>query len=129
MRFMMMIKANESSEAGMPPNPKLAEAIGRYTEEMTKAGVVLATGGLGPSSMGARVVAAGGELHTIDGPFPEIKEMIAGFAIIQAKSKEEAVLWGTRFMKLHQDVLGEAYTGELEIRPVFGPEDYGAPPT
>lgn len=124
MRFMMMVRADQRSESGAPPDPKLAEAIGRYTAEMMKAGVVLMTGGLGPTRMGARVVASAGSLKTIDGPFPETKELIAGFAIIQAKSKEEAVMWGTRFMQVHQEACGSTYEGVLEIRPLFGPEDF-----
>jgi hypothetical protein len=127
MRFMMMIRADQKSETGAPPDPKLVEAIGRYTVEMMKAGVVLMTGGLGPSMMGARVVASDGTLSTVDGPFVETKELIAGFAIIQAKSKEEAVVWGHRFMKVHQEACGAGYEGVLEIRPLFGPEDFAQP--
>jgi hypothetical protein len=117
MRFLMMIRAAES---GAPPDPKLMAAVGQYTEEMTRAGVVVMTGGLAPSSMGARVIASGGQLKTVDGPFAESKELIGGFAIINAASREEAIAWGQRFMKLHQDVCGASYEGTLEIRQMFG---------
>lgn len=122
MRFMAMIKANADYEAGHPPDPRLVEAIGKYTEEMMRAGVVLATGGLAPSSAGARIQASGGTLTQIDGPFAETKELIGGYAIIQAKSREEAIEWIKRFMKLHVDILGPSYEGVCEVRQVFGPE-------
>ena len=125
MRFMMTINATKESEAGGPPNAELMAAMGKYTEEMTKAGVVLLTGGLAPSRMGARVKAKGGKLTVIDGPFAETTELIGGFAIIQAKSKEEAIEWGKRFMQLHIDILGTSFENTTEIRPMFGPEDFG----
>jgi hypothetical protein len=124
MRFMMMIMADENSEAGLPPDPRLMEAVGKYTEEMMKAGVVLLTGGLGPSAMGTRILASGGKLTQVDGPFAEAKELIGGFAVVQAKSKEEAIEWGRRFMKIHVDILGPSWVGKSEIRPLFGPEDF-----
>ena len=123
MRFMMMMKADKNSEAGQPPDPKLMAAMGKFVEEMTRSGVLLSTGGLGPSMMGARLVATGGSLKQIDGPFAETKELIAGYAIIQAKSKDEAIEHGRRFMKLHMDVFGPTWEGSCEIRPAFGPED------
>jgi len=124
MRFMMMVKADKNYEAGLPPDPKLMAAIGKLTEDMTEAGVVLETGGLLPSSKGARVRIAGGRLTVIDGPFAEAKELVGGYAILQAKSKEEAIELGKDFMKVHADVLGPSYEGELEIRQLmdFGPE-------
>ena len=127
MRFMMLINATKESEAGGPPDPRLMAAIDEYTKEMTKAGVVITTGGLAPSKMGARVKAAGGKLSVVDGPFAETTELLGGFAIIQAKDKDEAVEWGKRFMKIHIDVLGPGYVGTCEVRPMFGPEDFEPP--
>jgi hypothetical protein len=126
MRFMMMMKADKNSEAGLPPDPKLMAAMGKYVEEMVRSGAVLATGGLGPSSMGTRLVASGGQLKHVDGPFAETKELVAGFAIIQAKSKEEALEHARRFMKVHTDALGSSWEGSCEVRQVFGPENLGS---
>lgn len=116
MKFMMMVKADKNYEAGVPPHPKLMAAISKLTEEATRAGVLLETGGLLPSSTGARVRVAGGRLTVVDGPFAEAKELIGGYAILQAKSREEAIELGKGFLKLHADVLGPSYEGELEIR-------------
>lgn len=124
MRFMMMVKADKDYEAGAPPSPELMAAMGRHTEEMMKAGVVVETGGLLPSAMGARVRVAGGRLSVIDGPFSEAKELIGGYAILRAKSKAEAIELGRSFMKLHADVLGPSYEGELEIRQMFDADDF-----
>jgi hypothetical protein len=115
---MMMVKADKQYENGAPPDPRLITAVARHAEEMTKAGVLLETGGLLPSSQGARVRAARGKLTVSDGPFVESKELIGGFAILQANSKEEAIKLGSDFIKIHVDVLGPAYEGELEIRPM-----------
>jgi hypothetical protein len=116
MKYMMMVKGDKNYENGAPPDPRLMMAIGKHSEEMIKAGVLLETGGLLPSSQGARVRAARGRLTVSDGPFVESKELIGGFAILQANSKEEAIKLGSDFMKIHVDVLGPAYEGELEIR-------------
>jgi hypothetical protein len=124
MRFMMIMKADNHFECGQPPDPRLIAAVDQLTQEMSKAGVILFTGGLAPSSQGVRLVASGGKLGVVDGPFAETKELIAGFAIVQARSKEEAVEWGTRFMRMHQEILGPAWEGISEIRQVFGPEDF-----
>jgi hypothetical protein len=91
-------------------------AIGRHTEDMIKAGVVLETGGLLPSFAGARVTVTRGNLAVIDGPFAETKELIGGYAIVQADSKDHAIELGKHFMKLHAEILGPSYEGELEIR-------------
>jgi hypothetical protein len=125
MRFMMMMKADKNSEAGLPPDPKLMAGMGKFVEEMVRSGVVLATGGLGASSAGTRFVHSAGQLKQVDGPFAETKELIAGFAIIQAKSKEEALEHGRRFMRVHTDALGPSWEGTCEIRQVFGPENLG----
>ena len=119
MRFMTMVKADKNYEAGLPPSPELMAAIGKLTEESIKAGVVLDTGGLMPSSRGARVRASGGKLTVTDGPFAETRELIGGYAIISANSKEEAVEMARRFMQVHVDVLGPSYEGECEIRQMF----------
>lgn len=124
MRFMMMVQANEQSEAGLPPSPEMMAAMGKHTEEMMKAGVVLETGGLLPTSKGARIHLAGGKVSVYDGPFAEAKEVIGGYAIIRATSKEAAIEHGKRFMALHAEVLGPSYESRLEIRQLadFGPE-------
>jgi len=124
MRFLMVVRADKNSEAGIPPTPELMAGIGKLMEEMTKSGVLLDTGGLAPSSQLTRLRAGAGKLTQIDGPFPETKEMIAGYAVIEAKSKAEAIQLGSRFMKVHQDALGPAWEGESEIRQMYGPNDF-----
>jgi len=119
MRFMMMVKANEDYEAGVPPNPELLGAIGKLTEDMTRTGVLLGTGGLLPSAKGARVRVSGGKLTVTDGPFAETKELIGGYAIVEVKSRDEAVALGKQFMELHATVIGPSYDGECEIRQLF----------
>jgi len=121
MRFMMIVKADPSFEAGRPPNPALLAAVEKLSEEMTKSGVLLQTGGLQPSSKGARVRVSGGKMTVTDGPFVETKEIIGGFAILEAASKEEAIRLGKQFMQLHVDVVGQSYEGTLEVRPMFDP--------
>jgi hypothetical protein len=116
MRFMMMVKGDKSYEAGAAPDPELGAAIGKLSEEMVRAGVMVDMGGLLPTAMGARVLLAGGKLTVTDGPFSEAKEVIGGYAILRANSKQEAIEHGKRFMALHAGVLGNAYEGELEIR-------------
>src|SRR5258707_536139 len=98
MRFMMMVKANKDSEAGVLPDEKLLSEMGKYNEARVKAGVLLAGEGLHASSKGARVRYSGNKRTVIDGPFAETKELIAGYAIIQAKSKQEAIEWTKRFV-------------------------------
>ena len=117
MRFMMIVKANEDSEAGVLPSKELIAAMGKYNEELAKAGVLLAADGLQPSSKGARVSYSGRERTVTDGPFAETKELIAGFWIIQAKSLDEAVEWAAR-------VPFEA--GQVEVRQVQEVTDFPA---
>ena len=130
MKYMMMVKLDGKSEAGrkydvgMPPPAELEAAMGKLIGEMAKAGVLVDTGGLLPMSKGARIRAAGGKLTVTDGPFIESKEVIGGYAILRAKSKEEALKMGEDFMKLHVDILGASYEGELEIRQMFDPADF-----
>ena len=121
MRFMLIVKADPNYEAGRPPNPALLAAIGTLSEQMAKAGILLQSGGLLPSSKGARVRASGGKMTVTDGPFAETKELIGGFAILEAASKEEAIRLGKEFMQVHVDVLGQSYEGTLEVRPMFDP--------
>jgi hypothetical protein len=127
MRFMMMVKGGKDYEAGVPPAPQLISAINELTEKMIKAGVLLDTGGLLPSAAGARIKVKAGEIAVIDGPFTEAKELIGGYAILRASSKDEAIELGKQFMKLHAEVLGPSYDGEMEIRQLadFSPEGVG----
>src|SRR3989449_8692718 len=117
MRFMVLVKADKNSEAGVMPSQQLLTAMGKYNEELAKAGVLLAAEGLHPSSKGARVRFAGGKKTVIDGPFTETKELVAGFWLWQVKSKEEAIEW------LKRAPFGKT---EVEIRQVFEAEDFGA---
>jgi hypothetical protein len=120
---MMMIKANKDTEAGVMPEEKTLEAMAKYNEELVKAGVMLDGMGLQASSKGARVRFSGGKPTVTDGPFAETKELIAGFWLIQVKSKEEAIEWAKR-VPFDPDVHmgGE---GEIELRQVFELEDFG----
>jgi hypothetical protein len=120
MRFMMIVKANKDSEAGIPPSRELVEAMGKFNEEMLKAGVMLAAEGLHASSKGARVTFSKGKPTVTDGPFAETKELIAGFWLIEVKSKEEAIEWAKRCPSPH----GEDQGGEIEIRQVFEAADF-----
>jgi hypothetical protein len=120
---MVMVKAGKDYEAGLPPKPELLAAMGKLSHEMMEAGVLLETGGLLPSSRGARVRASGGKLSVTDGPFTETKELIGGYAIVQAQSRDEAVELGKQFMELHVTVLGSSYDGECEIRQLFDAGD------
>jgi hypothetical protein len=119
MRFMMLVKANSDYEAGKPPSPALMEAIEKASREQAQSGVLLASGGLMPSAQGARVQVDHGKVTVIDGPFAEAKELIGGYAILEAGSKAEAIEQGRAFMQLHVDVLGSSFSGELEIRQLF----------
>lgn len=121
MRVMVMVKATKNSEAGVMPSEKLMTEMGTFNEELVKAGVLLAGDGLHPSSRGKRVRFAGGTKTVVDGPFTETKELVAGYWIWQVKSIDEAVEWARR---CPDPMPGEE--GELEIRPVFEAEDFGA---
>ena len=121
MRFMVIVKATKGSEAGELPDQKLLAEMGKYNEELAKAGVMLAGEGLQPSSKGARVRFSGPKRTVIDGPFAETKELVAGFWLIQAKSKEEAIEWVKRAPNP-----SPGQESELEIRQVFEAEDFGA---
>src|SRR5215831_8637717 len=120
MRFMVIVKATRNSEAGVMPSQKLLADMGKFNEELVKAGVMLAGEGLHPSSKGARVRFSGGKRTVIDGPFAETKELIAGFWLWNVKSKEEAIEWVKR---CPDPMPGE--DSEIEIRQVFESEDFG----
>jgi hypothetical protein len=120
MRFMIVIKADENSEAGILPDERLLTEMGKFNEELVKAGVMLAGEGLHPSSKGARVKFKGDQRTVIDGPFAETKELIAGFWLWQVSSKEEAIEW----VKRCPNPMG--VESVIEIRQVFEAEDFGA---
>lgn len=117
MRFMIIRKADQSTEAGAPPSRDVLDAMLKYNEEMIQAGVMLQGVGLHPSSRGVRVSFPGGKPLVTDGPFAETKELIAGFSMIQVKSREEAIEWVKRWPTIDR-------VGELELRQVFDPEDF-----
>ena len=121
MRFMIIVKATKDSEAGaMPPESLLAE-MGKYHEELQKAGVLLDGSGLHPSKKGWRVKYSGNKRTVIDGPFTETKELVAGYTLIQVKSREEAMQWTRRFPNPSID----GKEGEIEVRQMFELEDFG----
>ncbi len=119
MRFMVIVKASKESEAGVMPKQQLLAAMGKFNEELVKAGVLLAGDGLQPSSKGKRVQFSGEKRTVIDGPFTEAKELIAGFWLWQVRSMEEAVEWVKRCPNPHE---GES---EIEIRQIFEAQDFG----
>jgi hypothetical protein len=120
MRVMVMVKANKNSEAGSMPKQKLLADMGKFNEELVKAGVLLAAEGLHPTSKGKRVKFSGAKRTVVDGPFTETKELIAGFWLWQVRSMEEALEWVKRCPNPHE---GDS---EIEIRPVFEAQDFGA---
>jgi hypothetical protein len=120
MRFMVIVKANKDTEAGVMPEQKLIEAMAKYNEEMVRAGVMLDGAGLQPSSKGARIKFSGGKTIVTDGPFAETKELIAGYWLIQVKSKAEAIEWVKRVPNPH----GEGKESEIELRQLFELDDF-----
>ena len=121
MRFMVMVKATPESEAGLMPSEKLLTEMGKFNEELVKAGVLLAGEGLHPSSKGARIRFSGASRTVTDGPFTETKELVAGFWLLQVQSRDEVVEWMKRCPNPN-----EHGDGEIEIRKVFEAEDFGA---
>ena len=119
MRFMIILKSDQNTEAGVMPTEQELTDMGNYNEELVKAGVMLAGEGLQPSSKGARVKFSGGKTSVVDGPFSETKELVAGFWLIQTKTKDEAVEWVKRV-----PISADQET-EIEIRQVFETEDFG----
>jgi hypothetical protein len=120
MRFMIIVKATKDSEAGVMPDEKRLAEMASYHEELAKAGLLLDGSGLKPTSRGARIKFSGGKRTWIDGPFTESKEVIAGYTLIQAKSREEAIQWAKRF----PNPAGEDKDAEIEIRELFELEDF-----
>jgi hypothetical protein len=118
MRFMMIVKATKDSEKGAMPTGKLINEMQKYHEELQKAGVLLDLSGLKPTSAGARIKFAGGKRTVVDGPFSEAKELIAGYWVIQVKSKEEAIEWAKRIPAETNEI------GEVELRPFYELEDF-----
>src|SRR5262245_3146084 len=124
MRYMILVKANKDSEAGVKPSEELFAAMADYHEQLAKAGVLLDASGLQPSSKGWRVKYSGGKRSVVDGPFTEAKELVAGYTMIQVKSKEEAVEWSRRFPNPTLDG-GDC---EIEVRQIFELDDFGDSP-
>ena len=120
MRFMMIVKANKDSEAGVMPSNELISAMTKYNEQMAEAGILVDLSGLQPSSKGARVRFSGGKVTVVDGPFAETKELIAGYWVINVKSREEAIQWAKRCPNPH----GNLGDGEIEIRQFYELEDF-----
>lgn len=120
MRFMIMVRANGQSESGAMPEEKLMAAMATYHEELAKAGVLLDANGLQPSSKGWRVRYAEGKRTVVDGPFAETKELIAGYTLIQVRSREEALEWARRFPA----PFGDMAEGEIEVRPLYEFDDF-----
>jgi hypothetical protein len=120
MRFMMIVKANKDTEAGVMPSDELLSAMAKYNEQLMKAGVLLDMAGLKPTSKGARVRFSGGKPKVIDGPFTEAKELIGGYWIIQVKSREEAIEWAKRAPAPH----GPHQDSEIELRQFYEMEDF-----
>ena len=119
MRFMIIVKATKDSETGVMPEEKLIAAMATYHEELAKAGALLDASGLQPSSKGWRIKYSGGKRTVIDGPFTETKELVAGYTLIQVKSKEEALEWTKRYPNPYLK------DGEIEVRQLFELEDFG----
>lgn len=122
MRFMMLLKADKDTEAGVPPTEEALAAMAKYNEELMKAGVLLDGAGLQPSSKGARVTFEGGKPRVTDGPFTETKELIAGYWMIQVRSKDEAIEWAKRVPVDH--IPERDRTAEIELRQMFELEDF-----
>lgn len=121
MRYMIIVKATKDSEAGVMPSEKLLTEMGKFNEELVKAGLLVAGDGLHPTSKGARVQFSGGKRTVIDGPFAETKELIAGYWIWRVKSQDEAIEW----VKRCPNPAGDGKEGEIEIRRIFEAEDFG----
>ncbi|WP_031361855.1 YciI family protein [Caballeronia sordidicola] len=122
MRFIILVKATEKSEAGGLPEDALIGAMATYHEELAKAGVLLDANGLQPSAKGWRVRYEGGRRSVVEGPFAETKELVAGYTLIQVRSREEAIEWARRF----PSPMGEHESGEIEVRQLFELDDFGS---
>ncbi|MDR3381598.1 YciI family protein [Cupriavidus basilensis] len=124
MRFMILVKATQDSEAGAMPDESRFAAMAAYHEQLAKAGVLLDAAGLKPTSAGWRIRYAGGQRTVIDGPFAQSKEIVAGYTLIQVRSREEAMEWARRFPSPH----GDMADGEIEVRQLFELEDFAPSP-
>jgi hypothetical protein len=124
MKFMSIVYASRESEKGEMPDPRLMAAIGQLGDEMLKNGTMLDTGGLAPSAAGKRVKVTGGKISITDGPFAESKEIVGGYAVLNADSIEEAERLTRRFWQLHVDILGPSFEGAGELRQLFTHEDF-----
>jgi hypothetical protein len=120
MRYMIIVKGNATSEAGTPPDDALMAAMASYHEQLARAGVLLDANGLRPSSDGWRIRYAGGKRTVVDGPFTESKELVAGYTLIQVRSRDEAIEWARRFPA----PFGETADGEIEVRPLYELDDF-----
>jgi hypothetical protein len=125
MRYLMIVKANRETEAGVMPSEELLSAMTKYNEELVKAGVLLDGAGLKPTSKGARIRYTGSKRTVVDGPFTEAKELVAGYWLIQVKSHEEAIEWAKRAPNPHGEGNDAA---EIEVRPLYEMEDFGDSP-
>lgn len=119
MKFMLIAHADKRSETGAPPDSRLIAAIGKLTEELRRAGVLVGNGGLAPTSTGAKVRLSGGKVTVTDGPFTEAKEIVGGFAIVNVQSKQEAIDLAKRFYQIHAEILGTSYQATGEVREMF----------
>ena len=117
MRFMMLLRSDEDAMAANPPSPEFMATMGRFIQEGVQSGILVETGGLKASAEGARARLAGGKVRVTDGPFTEAKELIGGYAVIEAESKEEAITSATRLLEVHRDGW-PGWEGEVEIRPL-----------
>ena len=124
MRVVVFVKATEDSEAGVMPSGELVEAMGRFNEELVNAGIMLGGDGLKPSKLGKRIAFDGPGRRVIDGPFAETKELIAGYTLIEARSRDEALEWSRRFPNPN----GAGVPAEIEVRPLYGLEDFAPSP-
>jgi hypothetical protein len=115
MKFLLMIKPDKNTEAGLPPDPRLMEAIGKLTVEMIQSGKIVDTGGITPLGRTTKLRVAGGKVIVTDGPFTEARELIGGYAIVNVDSKDEALALAKRFMGLHTEILGPSYENEAEV--------------
>ena len=127
MRFMLITKATKESESGLPPDPRLVKALAKLSQEMAEAGVLVGSGGLAPSSMGARLRLSGGQVTVTDGPSAETKEIIGGFGIVEVESKEQAIELFRQLWQVHADIMGPSYEGEGEVRQLFDDRRSGEP--
>jgi len=124
MRFMMITNATKDSEAGKPPDPRMMAAVAKLTEDLTKSGVLVSTGGLHPSSQGASIRLSGGKVTVTDGPFTEAKEIIGGYAILEVKSREEVIEMAKGFWQLTADIMGPSYEGSGLILRMWDASDF-----